>query len=97
MAEAVVREVAEETGLAVDCGSLVGWVERIGAGFHFVIFDFLAVPVDAAAVKGPAALRLTAGDDAGEARWIPFAELTMMDLVPGLLDFLHEHGILDRD
>ena len=29
LAEAVVRELAEETGLEGVCGELVGWVERI--------------------------------------------------------------------
>ena len=30
LAEAVVRELAEETGLEGVCGSLIGWVERVG-------------------------------------------------------------------
>jgi ADP-ribose pyrophosphatase YjhB (NUDIX family) len=94
MTDAVVREVAEETGLTVECGPLVGWVERIGPGFHFVIFDFLAAPV-AAPTGGPDALRLTAGDDAGHARWVPFDDLHTMDLVPGLLGFLLEHSVVD--
>lgn len=94
MTDAVVREVAEETGLTVECGPLVGWVERIGPGFHFVIFDFLASPVPVP-TGGPDALRLTAGDDAGQARWVPFDDLRVMDLVPGLLDFLHEHRVVD--
>ncbi len=42
LAEAVEREVAEETALAVRCGPFVGWVERIGATHHFVIMDFQA-------------------------------------------------------
>ncbi len=32
LAEAVVRELREETGLEGVCGELVGWVERIGDG-----------------------------------------------------------------
>ena len=32
LAEAVVRELAEETGLEGVCGELVGWVERIDDG-----------------------------------------------------------------
>lgn len=95
MADAVVREVAEETGLAVECGPLVGWVERIDAGFHFVIFDFRASPVHDRRSQGPAALPPTAGDDAGEARWVPFAELPTLELVPGLLDFLSQHDVVD--
>ena len=38
--EAVVRELAEETGLRVRCGDLVGWAERIGPEHHYVILDF---------------------------------------------------------
>src|ERR1700737_4609256 len=39
LAEAVVRELAEETGLEGVCDQLVGWVERIGDGYHYVILD----------------------------------------------------------
>lgn len=94
MTEAVVREVAEETGLVVECGSLVGWVERIGPGFHFVIFDFLASPIEASPAGGSTLVPLTAGDDAGQARWVPFEDLPTVDLVSGLLDFLREHGVV---
>ena len=41
LADAVVREVAEETGLAVVATGWLGWVERIDAAHHFVIHDFL--------------------------------------------------------
>src|SRR4051794_34091092 len=34
LAEAVVRELAEETGLEGVCGELIGWVERLGEGHH---------------------------------------------------------------
>src|ERR1700736_6347551 len=47
MAEAVVRELAEETGLAGVCGAPLGWVERIDDAYHFVIVDFLVVILDA--------------------------------------------------
>lgn len=96
MADAVVREVAEETGLTVECGPLVGWVERIGPGYHFVIFDFLASPTETAAGGGSALPPLIAGDDAGQARWVPFADLPSMDLVEGLLDFLYDHDVVGR-
>lgn len=81
--DAVVREVAEETGLAVACGDLLGWVERIGEGHHFVILDFacrLAAPGEP-----------VAGDDAAEAAWVPLAEVPDLPLVDGLLDFLRPH------
>lgn len=86
--EAVVREVREETGLEALCGSLLGWVERIGDEHHFVILDFVVEILDAA--------EPTAGDDALEAAWIPLVDIAeMTDLVDGLAEFLHEHGVLD--
>lgn len=86
VAEAVVREVAEETGLAVRCGELVGWAERRGPAYHFVILDF-AVEVDGGGAP-------VAGGDAAAARWVPLAEVASMDLVSGLADFLRRHGVL---
>lgn len=87
LAEAVVRELREETGLAGVCEGLVGWVERIGADGHYVIFDFAVTIVDDA--------EPVAGDDAAEARWVPLAELCDLELADGLAEFLHDHGILE--
>lgn len=86
LAEAVVREVREETGLEAVCGELVGWVERIGDGHHFVILDFRVQVLDAG---DP-----VAGDDAAEAAWVPLTEVADLALVDGLAEFLHDHGIL---
>jgi 8-oxo-dGTP diphosphatase len=85
--EAVVRELAEETGLEGLCGALLGWVERIHDDHHFVILDFV---VDVLEPVEP-----VAGDDASEARWVPLHEVAELDLVDGLAEFLHEHGVLD--
>lgn len=86
LAEAVVRELWEETGLQGVCGSLVGWVERIGAEYHFVILDFWVTIV---AGSDPAA-----GSDAAEAAWVPLGQVAELALTDGLAEFLHEHGIL---
>ena len=83
-AEAVVREVAEETGLAVEVTSFVGFSEAIHADHHVVILDFLA------AVLGG---NLAAGDDADEVAWVTRAELEARPTTEGLLDFLDAHGI----
>jgi 8-oxo-dGTP diphosphatase len=90
LAEAVTREVREETGLDCVCGPLIGWVERIDAeavGNHFVILDFEVTVLDDA---DP-----VAGDDAAEARWVPLDQVIDLRLVDGLAEFLHDHGIID--
>lgn len=87
LAEAVVRELREETGLEGVCGELIGWVERIDESHHFVILDFEVTLLD---TRDPAA-----GDDAAEACWIPVSEVAEQRLVEGLAEFLHEHGVID--
>ena len=89
LADAVVREVREETGIEVRASALAGWVERTGSDpepYHYVILDFFAVPTGAT--------DLTPGDDAADARWVPLAEVPTLDLVDGLFDFLVRVGSL---
>ncbi|HEX2062984.1 MAG TPA: NUDIX domain-containing protein [Acidimicrobiales bacterium] len=87
LAEAVVREVAEETGMEAVCGELIGWAERLGPGHHYVILDFRVHVLDDDEPVG--------GSDAAEAAWVPLDEVAGLALVDGLAEFLHEHGILD--
>lgn len=87
LAEAVVRELAEETGLEAVCGELVGWVERITPDHHFVILDFRATLLDD---RAP-----VAGDDAAEVAWVPLADVAEHRLVEGLAEFLHHHGVIE--
>jgi 8-oxo-dGTP diphosphatase len=85
--EAVVRELYEETGLRAECGEFVGWVERIGEGFHYLILDFrvsLLDPPD----------RTVAGDDADALAWVPLGDVLSWPLVDGLGAFLVEHGVV---
>ncbi|HUW01735.1 MAG TPA: NUDIX domain-containing protein [Acidimicrobiales bacterium] len=84
--EAVVREVAEETGLAGVCGPLVGWVERFSDDYHYVILDFEVTLLDD---EEP-----VAGDDAVEVAWVPLREVAEWRLVEGLAEFLHDHDII---
>ena len=86
LAEAVVRELAEETGIEGVCNELVGWVERIGDDFHHVILDFYVTVLEG---RKP-----VAGDDAAEAAWVPLDEVVNLHLVEGLAEFLHDNGIL---
>ena len=80
LAAAVAREVAEETGVAVEVGPLVEVVERIGAEHHYVILDYLARAV------GPATPR--PGDDARAARFVAADELPGLPLTDGLAPVL---------
>jgi 8-oxo-dGTP diphosphatase len=86
LAEAVVRELAEETGLEAVCGPFVGWAERFAGDAHYVILDFAVTVLSS---SDP-----VAGDDAREAAWVSLGDLAELDLADGLAEFLHDHGIL---
>ncbi|NHC45684.1 NUDIX domain-containing protein [Motilibacter aurantiacus] len=83
--EAVAREVAEETGLTVRVGRLLGEVDVPGAGVLFRVRDFACTPVGGS---------LLAGGDAREARYVDGASLRALPLVPGLLAALGSWGVL---
>jgi 8-oxo-dGTP diphosphatase len=86
LAEAVVRELAEETGLLGVCDELVGWVERIGDGYHYVILDFAVTILDD---RPP-----VAGDDAADVAWVRKPDVAALKLADGLAPFLVQHRIL---
>jgi 8-oxo-dGTP diphosphatase len=79
LAQAVAREVHEETGLIVEVGTLACVVERIGDDHHFVLLDYFA------RVCGG---RLAAASDARAARFVAFDELAALPLTEGLADIL---------
>lgn len=87
LADAVRREVAEETGLDVAVGELCGIAERIGPGHHHVILDFWAT-----VRRGRAA----AADDATAVTWADRGALDALRLVPDLHAWLDAHGVLPR-
>jgi ADP-ribose pyrophosphatase YjhB (NUDIX family) len=87
---AVVRELREETGLRATCGDFVGWVERIGDSYHYVILDFLVTVLDPPE-------RASAGDDADALAWVPLADVAAWPLVDGLAEFLATHGVVRPD
>ncbi len=86
LAEAVLRELTEETALEGVCDGLIGWVERMGPDHHYVILDFGVTILEPANPQ--------AGDDAVEAEWVPLDEVAHRRLADGLAEFLHEHGIV---
>lgn len=94
MCSAVEREVLEETGLSVVAGTLTGWVERIGGGYHFVIFDFRAEPREVSTLTSDGTPAITAGDDARAVAWVRAEELDSLPLVDGLAGFLADHGVI---
>lgn len=74
-AEAVIRELAEETGLKVAPGALAGTVVR----HPFQIFDYRCRSLGGT---------LRAGDDADDARWVDLADFTRLDQEGALVDDL---------
>ena len=85
LADAVRREVREETGLDVEVGDLVGVTEVRTTTHHYVILDFHAV------ITGG---DLMAGDDAVAVAWMGRAQLLAAGTTDGLLDFLDAHGVV---
>ena len=84
--DALRREVAEETGLEVTVGRLVGTVERSGPeGTAYVINDH-----ECTVVGG----ELRAGDDASEVGWFTPAAVAQLDTAPHLVDSLAGWGVV---
>ncbi|MDX8036235.1 NUDIX hydrolase [Lentzea sp. BCCO 10_0856] len=84
---AVTREVAEETGLSVTVGRLVGSVERPAPNGVFLIFDY-----ECQVTSGV----LRAGDDASDVAWVDSATLATLPTTDGLLEALSEWNWLPR-
>jgi ADP-ribose pyrophosphatase YjhB (NUDIX family) len=87
-AAAVVREVAEETGLRVEPGAVIGRVERPApVDGVFVITDLVCRVVGGT---------LQAGDDARAADWFDAEQLAALPVVPGLIEALTAWHVLPR-
>ena len=81
LADALVREVHEETGLVVEAGPLVGTVDRPPYEIH---------DVRASVVGGTE----QCGDDAIEMQWVAPGDLEALATVPLLREFLKEHRVI---
>ena len=82
-AQAVVREMREETGLEVRPGPLAGTVVR----GRYEIYDYVCE------VSGGA---LRAGDDATDARWVDADAFFALELTDGLAETLRDWNNLPR-
>lgn len=80
------REVAEETGLVVEVGPLVGTVQRPGpAGTVYDIADHACAMVGG---------HLRSGDDAADVAWFTPAQVRAVETAPGLVTTLTAWGVL---
>jgi 8-oxo-dGTP diphosphatase len=87
-AEALVREMLEETSLAVEVGRLLGRVQRPGPDGAVVdIRDY------AATVTGGT---LCPGDDAADARWVAAGDMASLEITEGLIEALTGWGVLGK-
>ena len=90
--EALVREIAEETGLSVEVGELVGEVVRPGPnGVTYRIQDYRVTVVGGSGVAGAA---VVAGDDALDVAWVPLADVAKRQLSAGLLRTLRLWAVI---
>jgi 8-oxo-dGTP diphosphatase len=87
--QAVVRELAEETGLAVRPVRPLGAVRIDGDGVVFLVTDWLCTLADPG--QQP-----VAGDDADDAAFVDTAGLAALDMAPGVVTALSGWDVLPR-
>ena len=88
LAEAVRREVREETGLEIEPQSVAIVFDRIirdaqgRAEYHYVLVDYLCKRLSG---------ELRPGDDVDDARWVSRAELESYEIVPYTREIILKH------
>jgi ADP-ribose pyrophosphatase YjhB (NUDIX family) len=91
-ADAVVRELAEETGVEASVDRFVGEVRRDAPdGGVYVIRDYVMRLPEQSAAQVPSPI---AGDDALAAAWFTPDEVRSAKTSPGLVDALSSWGLL---
>lgn len=90
--EAVVREVAEETGLIIEPTSIAGIRDVIAREDGKILFHYVIISFYATVISGT----LAPASDAAELRWIPVGELPCYETTPGLIDWLADIGLESR-
>jgi ADP-ribose pyrophosphatase YjhB (NUDIX family) len=88
LANAAVREVAEETGIEITVSDIV-WVgdamdDAVPPAWHFTLIDFMGHRVGG---------ELRPGDDAADARWVPLHEVRSLPLTPTMDSLLATLGL----
>jgi 8-oxo-dGTP diphosphatase len=78
LADAVAREMLEETSLAVRVGTLIDVVEIQREGFHYVVLDY-ACTID------PPGQEPRAASDADAVQWVEVSQLEAMGATPALI------------
>jgi 8-oxo-dGTP diphosphatase len=85
IADALRREVKEETGLDVEVGELAGVFEVVGDGHYVVVDHFVSLSSQATP---------TPGSDASDVRWVPLEEIGDLDCTPRLIETLQSWNAL---
>ncbi len=86
LADALRREVLEETNLTIEVGDLAGILEIPGPEVHYVILDHFATIVGNADPRP--------GTDVSTVRWVPLDEISALECTPRFVETMRAWRIL---